>query len=96
MLVRHSQIGHSFVLAGHALPSSMVQDFVDQYYDGDDAFCSRKSLARANDAVRWTPHTTINLLRRSQLTAAKKVEAASANKKPNAVYARNVRHIIHD
>lgn len=87
-------IGHSSVLPGHALPSSMVQGFLDQYYR--DTSYNRESMARANDAVRWTPHATINLLRRSQLTAAKKVEAAAANKKPNAVYARNVLRIIDD
>jgi hypothetical protein len=88
-------VGHSSVLAGHALPSTMVQGFVDQYH-GEDSSYSPDSIDRANDAVRWTPHATINLLRRSQLTAAKQIEAAAANKKPNAVYARNVLRIIDD
>jgi hypothetical protein len=73
----------------------MVQGFLNHYY-GNDISYSRETLARANDAVRWTPHATINLLRRSQLSAAKKVEASAPNKKPNAVYARNVLRIIDD
>ena len=93
-----SMIGHDKIVAGHALPASMVQGFIDTTTLGVSAV-ERPNLERvtiANDAVRWTPHATINLLRRSQLTAAKQVEAASANKKPNAIYARNVLKIITD
>jgi hypothetical protein len=97
------QIGHETVVAGHALPATMVEQFLDKYYYSSDQTdrSSKDSLAandkptmeeisRANDAVRWTPHATINLLRRSQLNAAKESEAVSANKKPNLIYARNV------
>jgi hypothetical protein len=74
----------------------MVEGFVNQYTNDSHKQPNQDTIARANDAVRWTPHATINLLRRSQLTAAKQVEAASSNKKPNAVYARNVLRIIDD
>lgn len=91
-------IGHSTVIPGHALPSTMVGGFVDQYESAslNTPKPSAAMIAHANDAVRWTPHATVNLLRRSQLTAAKQVEAAAANKKPNAIYARNVLRIIDD
>jgi hypothetical protein len=83
------------IVPGHALPASMVQGFVDKTILPNDRPI-QELVSRANDAVRWTPHATINLLRRSQLTAAKEVEAAAANKKPNAIYARNVMKIIAD
>ena len=92
-----ASIGHDEIIAGHALPASMVQGFIATIMAG--SFPEPPSLqfvAKANDAVRWTPHATINLLRRSQLVAAKQVEAASSNKKPNAVYARNVMKILAD
>jgi hypothetical protein len=88
------QIGHTSVLPGHALPASMVEGFLNKYVEDDAKKPDRKAIAKANDAVRWTPHATINLLRRSQLTAAKEAEAASANKKPNWIYARNVLRIL--
>jgi hypothetical protein len=89
------QIGHTSVLPGHALPASMVEGFLNKYAEEDNAEKpDRASIAKANDAVRWTPHATINLLRRSQLTAAKEAEAAAANKKPNWIYARNVLRIL--
>lgn len=90
------QIGHTDILPGHALPASMVEGFINKYVEDDDDTekPDRASIAKANDAVRWTPHATINLLRRSQLTAAKEAEAASANKRPNWIYARNVLRIL--
>lgn len=104
-LYEASVIGHDTLLPGHALPSTMVKKFVDTYY-GDDFAASSSSedsgkvkkagelsmndISRANDEVRHTPHATVNLLRRSQLSAAKEAEAASAVKRPNAIYARNV------
>jgi len=94
-LYRAASIGHSTILPGHALPAAMVKGFVNKY-NGGDSTPSSETIAHANDAVRWTPHATINLLRRSQLTAAKTVEAAAANSKPNAVYARNALRIIDD
>jgi hypothetical protein len=90
-------IGHeNQVLPGHALPERMVEGFVDQYWEGDDKTTKPdlESIANANNAVRWTPHATINLLRRSQLTASKEAEAASPNKRPNWIYARNVLRIL--
>ena len=92
-----ASVGHDKIIAGHALPASMVQGFIADNMGG--RFAEHPSLQlveKANDAVRWTPHATINLLRRSQLIAAKQVEAASSNKKPNAVYARNVMKILAD
>lgn len=93
-LYRTASIGHSLILPGHALPSSMVKGFVEKY--NADCVPDEAVIAHANDAVRWTPHATINLLRRSQLSAAKKLEAAAPNSKPNAIYARNVLRIIED
>ena len=69
-------IGHDKVLPGHALPASMVEGFLDRYLaeeeGGSDNDTAKKkpdlkSIALANDAVRWTPHATINLLRRTQV-----------------------------
>ena len=58
---------------------------------------SRAAVAAANDLVRRTPHATVNLLRRAQLLAAARHEAATAKAlppaarpKPNAIYVRNV------
>jgi len=51
---------------------------------------SMDEIAHANDEVRHTPHATVNLLRRSQLSSAKEAEAALTVKRPNAIYARNV------
>lgn len=91
------------ILAGHALPASMVKGFVDKSIKASSITTIAKEkepsfemVVRANNAVRWTPHATINLLRRSQLTAAKQVERAGPNMKPNAIYARNVMKIIAD
>ena len=55
-----------------------------------------ESIEKANDAVRFTPHATLNLLRRSQLTASKIAEAESAKSRPNWIYARNVLRILKD
>ncbi|KAL3937511.1 MAG: hypothetical protein SGBAC_007403 [Bacillariaceae sp.] len=91
-------LGHQQLLPGHALPAKMVDGFFDQYSSTmlEDAKPDLVSIANANDAVRWTPHATINLLRRSQLTAAKEVEAAlpASRKKPNWIYARNVLRLL--
>jgi hypothetical protein len=66
-------IGHDQVLPGHALPAKMVEGFLDRYLAEDESTGNKKkpdlaSIAKANDAVRWTPHATINLLRRSQVS----------------------------
>jgi len=89
-------IGHDKVLPGHALPASMVNGFINAMSSETTKLPDPYEIARANDAVRWTPHSTINLLRRSQLNAAKQVEAHLANSKPNAIYAKNVFRILAD
>ena len=90
-------VGHSSILAGHALPASMVQGFVRDQQQGKDSNGPKpQDIAIANDAVRWSPHATINLLRRSQLDAAKEAEAQATNRKPNAIYANNVLRILAD
>ena len=62
--------GHQQLLPGHALPAKMVDEFFDQYSSTmEDTKPDLVSIANANDAVRWTPHVTINLLRRSQAIA---------------------------
>ncbi len=97
-------VGHSIILPGHALPAAMVQTFVQIHYPPDqtkalstmpDAL-DLPTIAKANDMVRWTPHATINLLRRNQLSAAKQVEAILPNPRPNYVYARNVVRIVQE
>ena len=86
------------VLPGHALPASMVQSFVTKYSKELATTAATmeldlQTIADANDAVRWTPHATINLLRRSQLSASKKAEGLNPNKKPNFIYAKNIQRI---
>jgi hypothetical protein len=96
-LYNGAYIGHDDILPGHALPASMVQKFMMQSQHESDAKIEIPDLldiAQANDEVRKTPHATINLLRRSQLQAAKLVEASSPNKKPNSIYVRNVNKIL--
>lgn len=62
-------LGHQKLLPGHALPANMVGGFFDQYSSTMEvAKPDLVSIANANDAVRWTPHATINLLRRSQVS----------------------------
>ena len=87
-------VGHKSVKPGHALPADMVGGFVDRYLEAGADKPNLDAIAQANDQVRWTPHATINLLRRSQLTAAKEVEALSQNKRPNWIYAKNVLRLI--
>ena len=89
-------IGHERILPGHALPASFVSGFIDKLGVDSQTKLTYSDIALANNAVRWTPHATINLLRRSQLHAAKQLEAQLANKKPNAVYVKNVIRIIAD
>lgn len=89
-------VGHTTIIPGHALPATMVQEFIDTTMSESTERPSLERVAQANDAVRWTPHATINLLRRKQLAAAKQVESLSTNKKPNAIYARNVMKILAD
>ena len=100
-------VGQDSILPGHALPAKMVKTFVDQYFDDMDGL-DLSAVMRANDAVRHTPHATVNLLRRSQLRASKEAEAASLSSVkskakegrqkrrvgPNSIYAQNV-HTLH-
>jgi hypothetical protein len=77
-------IGHDQVLPGHALPAKMVEGFLDRYLAEDESTDNKKkpdltSIAKANDAVRWTPHATINLLRRSQVSLPVFASAMSCN-----------------
>ena len=89
-------IGHKMILPGHALPSTMVSGFIYKLGLDPQLTLIPSDIALANDAVRRTPHATINLLRRSQLNAAKQLEAQMANKRPNSVYAKNVIRILAD
>lgn len=99
-----SVVGQDSILPGHALPAEMVKTFYDKYF-GDMDELDLAAVSRANDAVRHTPHATVNLLRRSQLRASKEAEAASlssVNSKegrqrrrgPNAIYAQNVVRLL--
>ena len=100
-----SVVGQESIIPGHALPAEMVKAFVEKYF-GDMDELDLAAVSRANDAVRHTPHATVNLLRRSQLRASKEAEAAtlsSVSSKegrqrrragPNSIYAQNV-HTLH-
>mmetsp|Transcript_14274 Transcript_14274/g.34485 ORF Transcript_14274/g.34485 Transcript_14274/m.34485 type:complete len:457 (+) Transcript_14274:114-1484(+) len=82
-------VGHSEVIAGHAVPHNMVDGFMKSL---DDASLLRyDALVAANNRVRRTPHATINILRRSQLTAAGEYEKGLGKKRPkaNSIYVRN-------
>ena len=85
---------------GHAIPPALAATFYRQYYPpprggvtSDDVSPQvglDSLVARANERIRHTPHATVNLLRRHQLQAAQALEKDNPNKKPNAVYARNI------
>jgi len=87
-----TDVGHSTILPGHAIPTKVVQSFISELSKDKESQpnLNLKDIQRGNDAVRWTPHATINLLRRSQLRTAKEVEAKQLNSKPDAIYVRNV------
>ena len=84
-------IGHSEVIAGHAVPHKMVEGFMESLLSGHDVVLEYDELARANNKVRQTPHATINILRRNQLLAAAEYEKGLGTKKPkaNSVYVYN-------
>ena len=90
-------IGHSVVVAGHAVPHKMVEEFMNSLSSSgmreDDLkdFLQYDELARVNNKVRQTPHATINILRRNQLLAAAKYDKGLGTKKPkaNSVYVKN-------
>jgi hypothetical protein len=93
-------IGHSDVIAGHAVPHKMVEGFMKSLstsssnssgvIDGKDVL-EYDELVRTNNKVRHTPHATINILRRNQLLAAAEYEKGLGKKKPkaNSVYVHN-------
>lgn len=91
-------IGHSEVIAGHAVPHRMVNGFMTSLAkedDGGEELLQYDDLVMANDLVRQTPHATINILRRSQLNAAAEYEENLGEKRPkaNSIYVRNVRRL---
>ena len=87
-LVYNTTTHQNTILPGHALPPTMVQTFVQQYYPSSSL--SLQDITQLNNQIRQTPHATINLLRRTQLNAAKDMERNLPNPRPNAIYARNV------
>jgi hypothetical protein len=88
-------IGHSEVIAGHAVPHKMVEGFMKSFHAANgtngQGLIDYEVLSQANNRVRQTPHATINILRRSQLTAAGEYESGLGKKKPkaNSIYVRN-------
>jgi hypothetical protein len=89
-------VGHSHVIAGHAVPNEMVAGFIKSSLhppDGKDnqGLLEYDGVVQANNRVRQTPHATINILRRSQLIAAAEYEKGLGDKKPkaNSIYVRN-------
>ena len=89
-------VGHSDVIAGHAVPNEMVEGFIKSSLhppDGKDnqVLLEYDEVIQANNRVRQTPHATINILRRSQLIAAAEYEKGLGDKKPkaNSIYVRN-------
>jgi hypothetical protein len=98
-LYNTTSVGHDTVLPGHAIPHTMVHNFVSSSstttMDASNVL-SLDQVSKANDLVRQTPHATINLLRRSQLNAAAQYEASLGTNDrppPNSVYVRNVRQL---
>jgi hypothetical protein len=88
-------IGHSEVIAGHAVPHKMVEGFMKSFHatngTSGQGLIDYEVLSQANNRVRQMPHATINILRRSQLTAAGEYESGLGKKKPkaNSIYVRN-------
>ena len=88
-------VGHTDVIAGHAVPHKMVEGFMNSLNleSGSENVETIvfEALAASNNLVRQTPHATINILRRSQLKAAAEYEKGLGEKrpKPNSIYVRN-------
>jgi len=88
-------VGHTDVIAGHAVPHKMVEGFMNSLNlesgSGKGETIEFEELAASNNLVRHTPHATINILRRSQLKAAAEYEKGLGAKqpKPNSIYVRN-------
>eukprot|EP00587_Corethron_hystrix_P006587 CAMPEP_0113317552 /NCGR_PEP_ID=MMETSP0010_2-20120614/12414_1 /TAXON_ID=216773 ORGANISM="Corethron hystrix, Strain 308" /NCGR_SAMPLE_ID=MMETSP0010_2 /ASSEMBLY_ACC=CAM_ASM_000155 /LENGTH=340 /DNA_ID=CAMNT_0000174555 /DNA_START=183 /DNA_END=1205 /DNA_ORIENTATION=- /assembly_acc=CAM_ASM_000155 len=66
-----SEVGES--TGGHAPPISEIDDLFDQYLSRNPGIDRPpiEEIEFGHDKTRWTPHATINLLRSSQLKAAK-------------------------
>jgi len=91
-------VGHTDVIAGHAVPHRMVELFYAKSLNSSkhtESQLDYDAIAKANDKVRHTPHATINILRRSQLLAAGEYEKSLGDKKPraNSIYVRNALRI---
>ena len=88
-------VGHTDVIAGHAVPHKMVEGFMNSLNlesgGGNGETIEFDQLATSNNLVRHTPHATINILRRSQLNAAAEYEKGlgARRPKPNSIYVRN-------
>lgn len=88
-------VGHSEVIAGHAVPHKMVEGFMKSLHlsggGNDRGLLEYDELVEANNRVRRTPHATINILRRSQLSAAGEYERGLGEKQPkaNSIYVQN-------
>lgn len=87
-------VGHTEVIAGHAVPHKMVVGFMKSFHstiEADEGLIDYEELKKSNNRVRQSPHATINILRRSQLTAAGEYESGLGKKKPkpNSIYVRN-------
>jgi len=61
---------------GHAPPVGEIEGLIDNYISTNPSMSKPDytDITRAHDKTRWTPHATINLLRTSQLRAAKDKE----------------------
>ena len=92
-------VGHTSVIAGHAVPHIMVKQFI-QTINGSESIhknrITNSELSDANNKVRMSPHATINILRRSQLNAAAQYEKELGEKKPkpNSIYVKNTMKLI--
>lgn len=71
---------------GHAPPIEEIEGLIDNYIGTNPSLIKPEfaDMTRAHDKTRWTPHATINLLRTSQLMAAKDKEDRGK------LFARNV------
>ena len=84
------QVGHTDVIAGHAVPHKIVEGFMKSLALERVEY---EELARANNLVRETPHATINILRRSQLKAAAEYEKGLGTKRPKPKYTFGMRFV---
>jgi hypothetical protein len=83
-----AEVGYSS--GGHTLPLDIVSGYIDEYLEEHPGASrpSHEELLWGHDETRWTPHSTINLLRGSQL------KKAQANENRFLVYARNILKLI--